>query len=220
VVRPDEHTRDVILTRRHVEGRITPAVRRLPGNIGYISITTLWVNDMADQVSGALTDLVVEQPLDGLVIDMRGNPGGWRDVLTSVLSHFVQGNVGHFYSRQGATPLTIQDTSGPDLRGLPLAVLIDRRTASYAEVLAAVLQAEAGALVIGVESSGNTETIYAYEFDGARLWVAQEGFRLRNGTNLEGHGVRPDIIIDLDWTRYSEERDPHILAALRHLGEP
>ncbi len=218
VVRPDKQTHDVVLKRQHVEGRISPTAARLHGDIGYLSISTLWVNDMADQVSGALTDLVVERPLKGLILDLRGNPGGWRDVLTSVLGHFVQGDVGFFFDRRHTRPLVIHDTSGPDLRDLPLVVLIDRQTSSYAEVLAAILQAEAGAYVIGTPSSGNTETIYAYELSGgARLWVAQEGFRLRNGMNLEGQGVQPDVVIDLDWTRYSEEKDPHILEALRYL---
>jgi C-terminal peptidase prc len=218
VVRPDDTTREVVLTRQRVEGRISPLAQRLEGDIGYIRITTLWVNDMADQVSGALTDLVVERPLNGLILDLRGNPGGWREVLTNVLGHFVQGNVGMFYDRHSVRTLTIRGSSGPDLRGLPLVVLIDGNTASYAEVLAAILQAEADAYVIGMPSSGNTETIYAYELpDGARLWVAQEGFRLRNGTNLEGHGVQPDLIIDVEWARYSQTNDPHIREALHHL---
>jgi C-terminal peptidase prc len=220
VLRPDKETRDVVLTRQHVEGKISPTASRLPDDIGYLAVSTLWVNDMADQVSGALTDLVVEKPLKGLILDLRGNPGGWRDVLTSVLGHFVQGDAGYFYDRQNTRPLIIRESSGPDLRDLPLAVLIDEQTASYAEVLTAILQAEAGAYVIGAPSSGNTETIYAYELSvGARLWVAQEGFRLRNGTNLEGHGVQPDVVLDLDWTRYSQEKDPHILEALRYLKE-
>ncbi len=221
VARPDEQPREVVLTRQEVEGHIAPLVRRLPGDIGYLGVTTLWIHDMDDQVSGALTDLVVEHPLKGLILDLRGNPGGWRDVLTSVLGHFVQGNVGVFYDRQRTRPLIIHETSGPDLRDLPLVVLIDQNTASYAELLAAILQVEANAFIIGAPSSGNTETIYAYEMeDGARLWVAQEGFRLRNGVNLEGEGVQPDMIIDVDWTRYSEQRDPHILAALHHLQKP
>ncbi|NJK80726.1 MAG: PDZ domain-containing protein [Chloroflexaceae bacterium] len=221
IMRPDagEQLHEVVLTRQSVVGRIEPTVRRLDGDIGYIAIPTLWVHDMNDQVSGALTDLVVERPLRGVIIDLRGNPGGWRDVLTGTLGHFVRGNVGSFYDRQGTRALIIRQGSGPDLRGMPLVVLVDRATASYAEVLAGVLQTEANAHVIGVPSAGNTETIYAYELaGGARLWVAQEGFRLLNGSNLEGQGVQPDKLIDEDWVQYSEARDPHILAALHYFG--
>lgn len=219
VVRPGDNPRQVTVTRRAVQGRISPTVYR-KGDVGYISITTLWVNDMTEQVSGALTDMVVEKPLRGLILDLRGNPGGWRDVLTGILSHFVRGEVGEFFDRNQVTPLIIRESSGPDLRGLPLVVLIDENTASYAELLAGILQLEAGAYVIGVPSSGNTETIYAYELDGgARLWVAQEGFRLRNEVNLEGRGVQPDLLLDVDWTSYSQENDPQILEALRLLDD-
>lgn len=219
VVRPGEEVRNIILTRRPVEGRVTPIAHRLEGDIGYLAITTLWVNDMDDQVSGALTDMVVERPLRGLILDLRSNPGGWRDVLVGILSHFVRGEVGAFFDQRSETPLIVEAGSGPDLRGLPLVVLVDRNTSSYAELLAAILQAEANAPVIGLPLAGNTETIYAYELaGGARLWVAQEGFHLRNGTNLEGHGVQPDVVMNADWTRYSEETDPYILEALRYLN--
>jgi C-terminal processing protease CtpA/Prc len=74
-------------------------------------------------------------------------------------------------------------------------------------------------MIVGTPTSGNTETIYAYTLkDGSRLWLAQEGFRLQDGTNLEGAGVQPESTIDVDWTRYSEEDDPQLLEALRLLG--
>lgn len=218
IIRPEEETRDVVLTRRHVEGRIEPFARRLAGDIGYLRITTLWVNDMDQQVSSELETLVAQRPLKGLILDLRGNPGGWRNVLTGILSHFVRGNVGVFFDKHQETPMVIETSRNPDLRGVPLAALIDNRTASYAELLAGILQVEAGAYVIGAPSSGNTETIYAYELmGGSRLWVAQEGFRLGNGVNLEGHGVQPDTLNNLDWTRFSEDNDPGILTALQAL---
>jgi len=215
VVRPGEETLDIVLERRAVQGRIVPASRRLQHDIGYLKIPTLWVNDMDVQVSGALTDLVAERPLNGLVLDLRGNPGGWNYVLFGILGHFVRGKVGTFFDQRNTKPLFISENAGPDLRGVPLVVLVDESTASYAEVLAGVLQTVADAHVVGITTAGNTETIYAYELaGGARLWVAQEGFRLINGQNLENHGVVPDTIINLDWSRYSEQDDPQILAAI------
>ncbi len=219
VVRPGEVSQDILITRQYVEGRITPIAYRLPGEIGYLSITTLWVSDMDQQAAAALASISGPQPLRGLILDLRSNPGGWRNVLTGLLGHFISGNVGSFTSRTGDTPLLINPGSTPDLRGIPLAVLVDKNTASYAELIAAILQGQAGAVVIGAPTSGNTETIYSYELTGgARLWVAQEGFRPRAGDDLEGRGVQPDILVLDDWTRFSETDDPVILAALRLLG--
>lgn len=218
VVRPGSDSRDIVIVRRRVEGLIEPTARRLPNNIGYLNITTLWVSDMDKLVSQTLTSISGPTPLDGLIVDLRSNPGGWRSVLTGILSHFVGGEVGSFTSRKGDLPLTIDSRSTPDLRGIPIVVLIDGGTASYAELIAAVLQRQAGAVVIGAPSAGNTETIYSYELTGgARLWVAQEGFRLRDGSVLEGVGVQPDITLLDDWTRFSEVDDPGINLAVQLL---
>jgi len=219
VVRPGDKLRDVVVVRQEVRTHIVPYYRRFPGDVGYISIPTLWANDMGEQVSGALTDLVAAGRLRGVILDVRSNRGGWGEVLNDVLSHFVRGQVGVFFGRHYVRPLVIEPPAGPDMRGVPLVVLIDGDTASYAEVLAGVLQREAGALVVGSPSAGNTETIYAHTLrDGSRLWLAQESFRLQDGTNLEGVGVTPDVPLDTDWTRFSEEDDPQLLEALRLLG--
>lgn len=218
VLRPGETSRDLVLTRRRVEGRIGPVALRLAGDIGYLGVTTLWVNDMDAQVREALAALTRAAPLRGLIIDLRSNPGGWRSVMTGILGHFVRGEAGRFTSRAGDTPLVIEPAA-PDLRGLPLVVLVDEGTASYAEVIAAVLQQHAGAVVVGAPTAGNTETIYAYDLSGgARLWVAQEGFELANGAWLEGAGVQPDILTLDDWTRFSAADDPGITLALGMLN--
>jgi carboxyl-terminal processing protease len=219
VVRPGEEPRDVVLTRQEVQNHIVPSFSRFPGDIGYVVIPTLWVNDMDEQVNGALTDLVASGRLNGLVIDVRSNGGGWSYVLSGILSHFVRGQVGTFFNRQKVRQLEVPSPAGPDLRRVKLVILVDESTASYAEVLAAVLQRENGALVVGTRTAGNTETIYGYSLaDGSRLWLAQEGFRLRSGSNLEGVGVEPDSTVDVDWTHYSEADDPQLLEALRLLG--
>lgn len=219
VVRPGAQSRDIVITRRHVEGRISPTALRLTGDVGYLSVTTLWVADMDQQVSEALRTLIASAPVRGLILDLRSNPGGWRSVMTGILGHFVAGEVGSFTSRTGDTPLVIEPGAVPDLRGIPLVVLVDDTTASYAEVIAAVLQQRAGAVVIGAPTAGNTETIYSYELSGgARLWVAQEGFRLSDGASLEGVGVQPDMLALDDWTRFSLADDPGIGSALKLLN--
>ncbi|MEM8533259.1 MAG: S41 family peptidase [Chloroflexota bacterium] len=220
VLRPGEKPRDVVLERKAVQGRIVPYSRSFPGGIGYIWVSTLWVNDMDEQVNGVLTELVAAGELNGLILDLRGNPGGWRHVLSGVLGHFVRGQVGKFFSQNNEIqPLVVSAPAGPDLRGLPMVVVVDEGTASYAEVMAAILQHEAGAYVVGTSSAGNTETIYTHALsDGSRLWLAQEGFRLQNDVNLEGVGVQPDVVIDVNWKHYSEEDDPQLLEALHLLG--
>ena len=218
---PGEQPRDLTITRRAVTGKITASSSRLEvdSGIGYLLIPSLWADDMAEQVEAQLGKLLQGAPLKGLVIDLRANEGGWRTVLTGILGQFVEGNVGDFYSQENKYPLNISAGSYYDkLKRVPLVALVDENSQSYAEVLPAALQASGRARVVGSKTAGNTETIYSYNFaDGSRLWVAQEGFKLPDGTNLEGRGVIPDVTINIDWTAYSLKTDPHVLEAVKLL---
>lgn len=216
---PDGIERVVTLRRQAVLAQYVPEAYLLPGTrIGYVLIQSFWAQDMADKTGAALSQMLDGAPdgIDGLVIDLRSNGGGWRSVLEGLLGNFVQGEVGAWWSQARSYPLTITATPVYDrLKDVPLIVLVDRETESYAEVFAAVLQAQNRAAIVGVNTAGNTETIFAYDFDdGSRLWVAQESFKLPDGSSLEGRGVAPDRTISVDWTQFSEQRDPQIIKAV------
>lgn len=211
---PEQRPREVVIERGSINGSILPSSRRLDADpsVGYIFIPDLWTGDMADQVEEELDSLLEGGRLDGLIMDLRGNGGGLRTTLEGILGQFVIGKVGDFYSQEASYPFTIRKAALYDrLKNVPLVVLVDKGTVSYAEVLAGSLQARERAQMVGVASLGNTETIFPYDFeDGSRAWVAQEGFRLTSGVNLEGRGVIPDKISDKDWTLFSERNDPQI----------
>lgn len=215
---PDGAIRTSTLARRPVLAQYVPDVYLLPGTrTGYVVIQSFWAENIADKTSEAIGQLLDAQPdMDGLIVDVRGNGGGWRSVLETLLGNFVQGEVGTWARQTSGYPLTLKPGPLYDrLSERPMVVLVDRDTKSYAEVFAAALQAQKRAAVVGSTSAGNTETIFAYDFeDGSRVWVAQEGFELPDGTDLEGRGVVPDRVIDVEWTQFSEARDPHILEAL------
>jgi C-terminal processing protease CtpA/Prc len=199
----------------------------LPGResrIGYVRVDTLWVFEMPERLRARLAELEVEGPLDALIIDLRSNAGGWRPVLQGILGLFVEGHLGEFSGRLESDPLVAPDDdeegTPPAYPDLPLAVLVGPRTESYAEVLTAVLQAERGAIVIGQPTQGNVETIFPRRLPfSARVWIAEQGFRLNNGNTLEGVGVQPDIVDYTDWTRYACARDPQVELAARQLEE-
>ena len=221
---PGQAERDVPIVRGRITGAVVPASSRLENepSIGYLIIPNLWTEDMGDRVEVELDSLLNGSPkLAGLVVDLRGNGGGFRTVLEQILSFFVSGQVGSFYDQHNSYPFSI--TASPmmqRLKNVPVVVLVDNGTESYAEVLAASIQEKGRAQVVGVVGAGNTETIYQYNFDdGSRLWCAQEGFKLLDGTNMEGRGVIPDFKLEDDWTAFSEREDPHILKAIELLTQ-
>jgi len=226
VVSPEQPERSVPIVRGRVTGAVTPSSGRLAADpaIGYLIIPTLSTDDMDVRTEAELNTLLSGSPdLKGLVVDLRGNGGGFRTILESILGDFVSGQVGTFFSQTSSYALTITGKPlGDKLSSLPVVLLVDQGTESYAEVLSASIQEKGRAKVVGVATAGNTETIYAYNLeDGSRLWCAQEGFKLLDGTNLEGRGVIPDEIVNVDWTAYQEADDPQILKAVNILhGAP
>ena len=219
VVSPEEPERTVPIVRGRVTGAVVPSSRRLSADpsIGYLIIPTLATDDMDVRVESELEGLLSGSPdLNGLIVDMRGNGGGFRTMLESILGNFVSGDVGTFFNQATSYALTITRKPLTDkLSNIPVVLLVDQGTESYAEVMSASLQEKGRAKVVGVTTAGNTETIYAYNLeDGSRLWCAQEGFNLLDGTNLEGRGVIPDVTVNVDWTAFQEADDPQILKAV------
>jgi carboxyl-terminal processing protease len=224
VISPGRVPRDVDVVRERITGGVSPTAHRLGINpaVGFLVIPDLWTGDMDRQVDRALGRLLDEAPpLTGLIIDLRGNGGGYRTVLENILGDLVSGKVGEFYDKNGTYPFEITPRALQSrLKGVQVAVLTDGGTESYAEVLAASVQVTGRGIVVGRPSAGNTETIFPYDFDdGSRLWVAEQGFRLPDGTGLEGRGVLPDEAVTEDWTAFSENNDPDILRALQHFGQ-
>ncbi len=219
---PDGNIRDLEVERREVGSRrVVEAYRLDQTNVGYVLIQSFWQDDIGEQVRAALEKLLDAGPVDGLIVDVRGNGGGWRSVLEQVLANFVRGKAGEFFRRDTAYALEITPNAVyARLDQVPMVVLVDDGTQSYAEVFAAALQSTGRARVLGSPTPGNTETIFPYDFDDkSRLWIAQEAFRLNSGVDLEGQGVALDVVMDVNWIAFGEADDPHILKALELLDE-
>ena len=219
VVSPGEEPRDLEVEVRTGPALFSPIAKRVDGSpgIGYLRIPELSQPDMGQQIESALSDMLEEGKLDGLIIDLRSNPGGYPD---PAINQFVSGEVGNFYSRDGTQGQPYVVVAGDlfnDLADVPLVVLVDNRSNSAAEIAAAVLQDQGRAQVVGVRSPGNVEAVPAYDFsDGSRLYLAGALFRLP-GQDVEFTGVVPDVSINAEWTAYPESEDPHILAAVELL---
>ena len=130
-----------------------------PG-IGYIHI-----KDFAEEETGQefLAALKQVNPTNGLVIDLRGNPGGLLSEAVSVSGDFLQkGQI--IVSQRGRAfpPITYRDTHGDQGRKYPIVVLVNRGTASAAEIVSGALQDHDRALVAGETTFGKglVQTLY------------------------------------------------------------
>jgi carboxyl-terminal processing protease len=218
VVSPGKDPREVTLERRQIDPVIRPEAWRLeadPG-VGYLRVISLSGQEAIDGIEQALTRFVRDEPLEGLIIDLRGSNQGAPGVILAALRSFVSGEVGAFHFRSGSEAIEIEAGDLADeYAGVPVVVLVDETTEADAEQLAAILQDQGRATVVGSPTAGQTHGAQSVTFsDGSLLQVVTFGFQLPDGRTLEGQGVTPDVEVTADWLDYPEAEDPGILAAL------
>ncbi len=128
-----------------------------------------------------------------VVLDLRGNPGGLISEATKTVDVFLQR--GRIYSYSGAHMLGGTVRAGRTaLPRMPLVVVVDRATASAAEIVAAALSENKRAKVVGTRTFGKAsiQAIVAVPGGGAvKLTVAT--YRTPNGLDIHGRGIRPDV---------------------------
>ena len=148
----------------------------------------------------------------GLVLDLRGNPGGLLDQAVAVVRVFVdQGPIVSIYGLH--EPRQLYSADGSAVRGLKLAVLVDRSTASAAEVVAGALR-HFGATLVGTRTFGKG-TVQSIEplSNGGGLKLTVARFVLPGNLVIEGRGLRPDVRV----ARAGVHRWASLLAALKAL---
>ena len=222
---PGQQPRTLTLTRNKVNGSEPVTSRLLPGKkrIGYMQVPTFFEDKITERMRDALKSLMKAGggKLDGLIVDMRINGGGALPILTAALGFFARGNMGKLVDReQTLYAINVRAEKIGNSQTVPLVVLIGPATESYAEVFSGALQGKGRAKLIGQPSAGNIETLLRHDFeDGSVAWIAQETFRLPDGSGWEGVGLQPDTRINAAWDEFSGEDDPVIAAAVKTLGK-
>jgi carboxyl-terminal processing protease len=218
VVSPGEAPRDITLERRRINPLILPEARRLAADpsVGYLQVLALSGQEAVDGTEQALTRFLRDDPITGLIIDLRASNQGAPRVVIELLGAFVEGEVGEFHSRRGNEPITVEASELADrYADMPLVVLVDEDTEADAEQLAAILQDQGRATIVGTQTSGQTHGATSVEFlEGSLLQIVVFGFQLPDGRTLEGEGVSPDVAVEADWLGYREAEDPFLVAAL------
>jgi carboxyl-terminal processing protease len=137
-------------------------------------------------------------PLKGVVMDLRGNPGGVMVQAVGVVNLFVP--QGRIITTRGRHPNSVQwfeaqkpVTAFPDL---PLVVLIDGNTASSAEIVAAALQDAGRALLVGSSSFGKGSVQHVTQLpNGGELFITWSRIYAPSGYSFDGQGIQPNLCL-------------------------
>jgi carboxyl-terminal processing protease len=203
----------------------------LPGDYGYVRISQFsdsTPDDLVDALAGLLQDgpQAAQHPLRGLVLDLRGNPGGVLESAVSVADAFLDS--GLIVRADGRTPearFEMSATRGDALDGRPIVVLVDGGSASGSEIVAGALRDHGRATLMGERTfgKGSVQTVIPLR-DGQALKLTTSRYYTPSGTSIHERGLEPDIVI----TRLDEERatrstspakDAAVLTALQYLRD-
>ena len=227
VVATDGSVRRMQLTRRRVTVPSVENIKMLDvqAGIGYLRIRSFQKNTAAD-VEEALWQLH-NRGMRRLVVDVRSNPGGLVDSAVAVADFFVE--KGTIVSTRGRSVNEDVDYQAHDLGtwDMPLAVLIDSKSASAAEIFAGAIKDHERGKVIGTVSfgKGSVQGIFplaSYD-SGLRLTTAR--FYSPDGHMISQKGVHPDIEVSTvakplaDGTLPVEQVDPILAAGINLLRE-
>ncbi len=204
--------RRAIVQVDQVIGRQVPTVP-----IGYLKIRSFGDATIADQVVGIL-DQGKLRGIRGWIVDLRSNPGGGLSAVLGSASGFFDAThavVGYQVDRlRHQTPLEIAQPTN-NLNGAPLIVLVDRDSASGAEIFAAAIQEAKIGTLVGSKTAGNVGVATQITLpDGSVLQVTEQRFVSPAGAQIDGVGVTPDVVVPMTDEDLQNDRDPQLAKAL------
>ena len=182
-------------------------------NIAHISLYHFYKNADSDFKNVALE--VINSPAEAIILDMRGNSGGYLDVSQEIAGWFLEkGNV--FVIEDSYNKQREEKIKGVGrLLEYPLVVLIDQGSASASEIVAGALRDNRNILLIG-ETSYGKGSIQKLEYlsDGSSIKITVAHRLTPNGDLVSEKGLEPDIRVEFDLEEYEAGNDVQLKKAL------
>ncbi|MDM0447258.1 S41 family peptidase [Clostridium perfringens] len=198
----------------------------LKGDIGYIEVLAFdegTAKDFETQLKA-----LEEKGMKGLILDLRGNPGGFMKECVDLVSNFVPKDkvIVSTIDKYGNKEESV--SKGGIAQGMPLVVLIDGGTASASEIVAGAIRDYDLGTLVGTTSFGKgiVQVVLdkiGQEKDGTALKVTISKYYTPNGENIHKKGIGPDVTVEypkeLKEKTYSRSTDPQFEKALEIIQE-
>ena len=194
----DEETMELDVERKKIEipyvsGEV---ITKDDMKIGYIDIS-LFSSTIYDQFKRELEELEKEN-ISGLVIDVRGNSGGYLSGVTDILNLFLKkGDV--IYQLESGNKKQIKKDTTKEKRDYPVAVLVNGGSASASEILASVIKESYNGYVVGTKTYGKGTVQQTTTLpDGSMVKYTVQKWLTPNGNWVNEVGVEPTDTVELD----------------------
>lgn len=182
---------------------------------GYIAVSEF--DDVTyDQFKTALDDLEM-QGMEGLIIDLRGNPGGNLTTVTDMLKLILpEGTIVSTKDKYGNTDEITCDGSNEFTK--PLVVLVNQYSASASEIFSGAVQDYGIGEIVGVTTYGKgvVQQIFTLE-DGTSLKVTMAEYYTPSGRSINGEGVKPDVEAEYEYDANDPSADNQLERAMEEI---
>lgn len=193
--------------------------RTLAPGVAYVRIAS-FSDTTAQEFERQLVTLQQAGALRLLVLDLRNNPGGVFEAAVALADTLLEsGVIVSGVGRSKSAQFRLMATPGEMLAGVPLAVLVDRGSASAAEILAGALKDQRRARIFGQRTygKGSVQTVVALA-DGHALKLTTSRYATPSGTLINERGIEPDVMLPVSPLREeAPESDPQVIAAWRNM---
>jgi carboxyl-terminal processing protease len=174
--------------------------KSLEGGYGYVRLKQFSENSDRD-ISTALDKLEKESPtgrLQGLVLDLRNNPGGLLDQAVRICDEFIEN--GLIVRTEGKDGRVIDEEKAHargTRSGFPMIVLVNGGSASASEIVAGALQDHGRAVIMGTQSfgKGSVQTVIELD-DGSALKLTIARYYTPSGRSIQERGITPDVVVE------------------------
>ena len=186
------------------------------GTVGYIAL-----NQFGDETTREAREALMtltKEPIEGLILDVRFNGGGYLEGAIDVASFFLKEGKIVSVHRRGEEVETHFAFGDPILPEIPMVVLINEGSASASEIVAGALQDLGRAKVLGVQSFGKGTVQEVVDLPGgSSLRITVATWHTPNGKDLSKQGVTPDFIVPLEMKAYTAGLDAQKDKAIEYL---
>jgi carboxyl-terminal processing protease len=181
-------------------------------SIRYVAVTSI-SNNTATTLKSVINNLQKEK-VTGVIFDFRDNTGGYLDVAIDICKLLVpSGPICHIVDAKGKKEIITSNLKKTPFE--KIVVLVDRYTASGAELITAAMQDAKIAVVVGEVTYGKGVIQQMFSFPtGGGLKLTTEEYLRRSGEKINEIGVIPDIIVESNFNDYETPRDEALLKAV------
>lgn len=209
-----EDVQEIVIVRDTID--INSVELRFQDDVAVLELSYFHEDTLGD-FNDAVKEIIEKNP-KGIILDMRGNPGGFLDSAVAIASEWVEDGV-IVYEKDSEERLTEHDAVGTArLAGYPTVVLINGGSASGSEIVAGALQDYGIAQVLGEQSfgKGSVQTLIPLD-DGSSIKITIAKWLTPNKNTIEEQGITPEIEVELTEEDFNNDRDPQLDRALELL---